>query len=132
MSIKLNADEKRQLKKNAARGGWSITNLESADEQPWSFYHNPKNGKEMWLPADAWNLQTYRSKGYKLGKAPGNFTPVEETTSPEVLPSNLATIVKDAVEAALKAAGVALPASNEISSITEPVPSKEPVQLRML
>ncbi len=134
MGIRLSADEKKQLRKNSARGGWSITELENADEQPWSFYYNPKNGKEMWLPCDAYNLQHYRMKGYRQGKAPDSLVPsdnmFEEEASQEVLPTDIATIVKNAVEAALKAAGVALPASDQNMNVS-PEP-KKPVQLRML
>ncbi len=134
MGIRLSADEKKQLQKNALQGGWSISDLENADEQPWSFYYNPQTGKEMWLPCDAYNLQHYRMKGYRQGKAPENLVPSDnmfkEEASQEVSPTDIATIVKNAVEAALKAAGVALPASNEIESTSAPEP-KKPVQLRM-
>lgn len=133
--IKLDAEQKRQLQKNAVGGGWSITDLENVDEQPWSFYYNPQNGKEMWLPCDAWNLQHYRMKGYKQGRLPENIVPSDnmfkEKASQEVLPTDIATIVKNAVETALKAAGVALPASNQETIVSEPEP-KKPVQLRML
>lgn len=133
MGIKLSKDARRQLQKNAAQGGWSITDLENVDEQPWSFYHNPQTGKEMWLPCDAYNLQHYRMKGFKQGKAPDNLVPSDDMfkgTASEAPPTDIATIVKNAVEAALKAAGVALPASNEIESTPEPEP-KKPVQLKM-
>ncbi len=132
MGIRLSADEKKQLQKNAFQGGWSISDLENADEQPWSFYHNPQTGKEMWLPCDAYNLQHYRMKGYRQGKVPKGLVPSDEMfeeTASEAPPTDIATIVKNAVESALKAAGVALPASNQSESASEP---KKPVQLRML
>lgn len=135
MSIKLDAEQKRQLRKNAAGGGWSVTNLENVDEQPWSFYHNPKTGKEMWLPCDSVNLSTYRMKGYRQGKAPVDLVPSDDmfeksSESNESLPPNIADIVKNAVESALKAAGVALPVSNQKEIASKPEP-KKPVQLRM-
>ena len=124
MGIKLTNDEKRQLQRNSARGGWSISKLENVDEQPWSFWHDPTTGREMRLPSDPWSLVQYKSKGYLLGKAPDNFTPVE---SDEGLPPDIQRIVNAAVKAALEAVGKVSPASNQ--DIEQ---EKKPVQLKLL
>ncbi len=127
MGITLTKDEKLQLQKNAARGGWSVSKLESAEEQPWSFYYDPKRGREMWLPSDAWNLRQYKDKGYKLGRLPTEFTPIEDTPDGGSLPADIQLIVNAAVKAALKTAGVVPSVSNQdIEQL------KEPVQLKML
>ena len=128
MGISLSDEEKKQLAKNAFRGGWSVTRLENADEQPWSFYHDLKTGKEVRLPSDPFSIQHYRMKGLKLGRLPGNYE-IAEQTEENKLPDNVQEIVNAAVKAALQAAGVVQPAENKEVLVEQP---KAPVQLKLL
>ena len=108
------------MKKNAAVGGFSVVDLESAEGQPWGYYNDPRTGKEMRLPCDPFNLTTYISKGYKLGHSP-NCEHAVESEQPlidtpikeQALPANVQDIVNAAVAAALKAVGMEVPAPPE-------------------
>lgn len=99
------------MAKNAASptGGFSVVLDSSAEGQPWTWYNDPRNGREMWLPCDPINQATYLGKGYCIGHAVGWVAPEKQE---EVLPANLQEIVNAAVKAgvqqALQAVGVVL------------------------
>jgi len=120
--IDLSAEEKRQLKKNVVYGGFSVTDLPSAEGQPFTWYHDPRTGREMHLPCDPINQRTYLMKGYRLGRSPGGELLQTTPQTEDALPANVQEIVNTAVQAALIAAGV-IPAQPEA-----PI---EPVQLAL-
>ncbi len=113
--IDLSAEEKRQMQKNAAVGGFSVIDLPSAEGQPWGYYTDPRTDKEMYLPCDPFNQTTYLSKGYRLGHPPNcehrtaDKQSIASAPTGDALPTNIQDIVNTAVQAALKAAGVEVP-----------------------
>lgn len=125
--IDLSAEEKKQMTKNAAVGGFSVVNLSSVEGQPWGYYTDPRTEKEMYLPCDPFNQTTYLNKGYRLGHPPNcehrttEEQPIANAPTGGALPANVQEIVNAAVAAALKAVGMEVPA--------QPEPPIEPKQL---
>ncbi len=121
VKIDVSAEESRQIKKNAIHGGFSVIDLPSVEGQPFTWYTDPRSGREMYLPCDATNQRTYLMKGYRIGHPAGCAHETADelaTTSNQpptavplsnALPTNIQDIVNTAVQAALKAAGVEVP-----------------------
>ncbi len=115
--IDVSTEEDKQLKKNAMYGGFSVVALPSVEGQPFTWYTDPRSGREMYLPCDAINQRTYLMKGYRLGHlsncahatAGESTQPLTEVPLSNALPTNIQDIVNTAVQAALKAAGVEVP-----------------------
>ncbi len=117
VKIDVSAEEGQQLKKNAMYGGFSVVDLPSVEGQPFTWYTDPRTGREMYLPCDAINQRTYLMKGYRLGHPAGcahetageSTQPLTEVPLSNALPTNVQEIVNAAVAVALKAAGVKVP-----------------------
>ena len=51
---------------------------------PKALYHNPANNQEFRLPADAYHMQRYLHRGFRLGPAPGEYVaPEPQATIPK-------------------------------------------------
>ncbi len=121
VKIDVSTEEDKQLKKNAMYGGFSVVGLPSVEGQPFTWYTDPRNRREMYLPCDSINQRTYLMKGYRLGHPAGCVHETADklaTTSNQpptavplsnALPTNVQEIVNAAVAVALKAAGVEVP-----------------------
>ena len=58
-----------QLTKEEAARGFAIRDL-STDAQPFTTYHDPTTGREVWLPADDYSRAHYLRRGLRFGPAP--------------------------------------------------------------
>ena len=77
-------EEKRQL----AMKGYSDPVI-IADGPTKITYHNPKTGKEMVLPADAYNITHYLSRGLMIGPTPNELKVKYESEEPEVISNTI-------------------------------------------
>jgi hypothetical protein len=108
----ISAEEKRQIQKNAAVGGFSVIDLPSAENQAFTWYNDPRREREMYLPCDPINQRTYLNKGYRMGHQPNcehamaSEQALTEAPLGNALPTNVQELIDKAVQAALQAAGV--------------------------
>lgn len=111
---KMNAKEKGQ--------GFAIRDLPYDESQPFTTYHNPKTGQIFErLPADAWSIKQYLSKGFKIGLPTTNNATIEVEDNDSDVVALLKAMQKEIAELKSQLNG-----KNEM--IQEP---QTPVQLEM-
>ena len=122
----------RKLTISEAAQGYAIRDLPSADVQPFSPYYDPRTGKVYnRLPADAWSVKHYQSRGLRLGLPMGSRQTNDEPSSevevakPETAIGKLLMEMQNEIDELKAKLGKQLPEADEKLNT-------EPVQLKLL